>query len=176
MTAHLHNPVLRLVSLHPHLSIHLAFLRVPEIHDDFRYKVFISKTTTIHDVINSVTDELGLTKSLPVPGGGNLEYVLEECGRMLILKVCNAQLVLSEYTLICILRIYATAWILFGLQYHRVLLLCQPIYICGHSRLPFLCPRRVVPSLQIKERVNSIHGTHAVYHKTPRCFTRVRRR
>ncbi len=78
MTAHLHNPVLRLVSLHPHLSIHLTFLRVPEIHDDFRYKVFISKTTTIHDVINSVIDELGLTKSLPVPGGGNLEYALEE--------------------------------------------------------------------------------------------------
>ncbi|KAK0190552.1 armadillo-type protein [Armillaria mellea] len=78
MTVHLHNPVLRLVSLHPHLSIHLSFLRVPEIHDDFRYKVFISKTTTIHDVINAVIDELGLTKSLPVPGGGNLEYVLEE--------------------------------------------------------------------------------------------------
>ena len=29
-------------------------------------------------VIDTVIQELGLTKSLPVPGGGALEYVLEE--------------------------------------------------------------------------------------------------
>ena len=77
MTAHLHNPVLRLVSLHPQLSCSLAFLRVPEIHDGFEYKVFVSRTMTVSDVIHTVIEELGLARSLPVPGG-KFEYVLEE--------------------------------------------------------------------------------------------------
>jgi diaphanous 1 len=33
---------------------------------------------TVDDVVRLVVEELGLTTSLPVPGGGNLEYVLEE--------------------------------------------------------------------------------------------------
>lgn len=78
LTSHLHSPVLRLVSLHPLLSLSLSFIRVPEIHDSFKYKFFISRSTTVNDVVNSVIQELGLTKSLPIPGGGNLEYVLEE--------------------------------------------------------------------------------------------------
>lgn len=78
MTAHLHHPVLRLVSLHPLLSLNLSFLRVPEIHDGYDYKFFISRTMTVNDVITSVVEELGLTKTLPIPGGGPLEYVLEE--------------------------------------------------------------------------------------------------
>lgn len=32
----------------------------------------------MQDTINAVAEELGLTKSLPVPGGGTLEYALEE--------------------------------------------------------------------------------------------------
>jgi diaphanous 1 len=78
LTSHLHTPTLRLVSLHPLLSVSLYFLRVPEIHDGFAWKTFFARSTTVREVINLVTDELGLTKALPVPGGGTIEYVLEE--------------------------------------------------------------------------------------------------
>lgn len=78
MTSHLHNPVLRLVSLNTSLSVSFAFLRVWEIHDGFQYKLFISRDTTVGDVVEAVIEELGLAKTLPIPGGGNLEYVLEE--------------------------------------------------------------------------------------------------
>jgi diaphanous 1 len=78
LTSHLHTPTVRLVSLHPLLSVSLACLRVPEIHDDFAWRVFISRNTTVQEVATQVVDELGLTKSLPVPGGGNLDYVIEE--------------------------------------------------------------------------------------------------
>jgi hypothetical protein len=78
LTSHLHSPVLRLVSLHPSLSISVSFLRVPEIHDGFVWKCFFSRTTTVRDVVESILDTLGLTRSLPVPGGGSVHYVLEE--------------------------------------------------------------------------------------------------
>ena len=78
MTNHLHSPAFRLVSLHPLLSIWVSFLRVPEIPDEFKYKIFTSRTMTVVDVLDSIINELGLTKSSPIPGGGNLEYVLEE--------------------------------------------------------------------------------------------------
>lgn len=78
LTSHLHKPVLRLVSLHPFLALTISFLRVPEIHDTFQWKLFISRSTTVRDAIDLVIEELGLTKALPVPGGGTLEYVLEE--------------------------------------------------------------------------------------------------
>lgn len=55
-----------------------SFLRVPEVHDGFQWKTFISRTSTVQNAIDSVAGELGLTKSLPIPGGGALEYVLEE--------------------------------------------------------------------------------------------------
>jgi diaphanous 1 len=64
--------------LHPSLTIPLTILRVPEIHDGYTYTIYISRTTTVQDTINIATEELGLTKSLPIPGGGNLDYVLEE--------------------------------------------------------------------------------------------------
>lgn len=78
MTAHLHSPTLRLVSLHPLLSVLLHFSRVPEIPDDFKYKLFISRTTTISSAIETIMEELGLAKTIPIPGAGNLEYVMEE--------------------------------------------------------------------------------------------------
>jgi diaphanous 1 len=78
MTSHLHNPSLRLVSLHPLLSPRVFFKRVPEIHDEFQRRFFISRTSTVQDLINLIVEELGLTKSLPISGGGILEYVLEE--------------------------------------------------------------------------------------------------
>ena len=78
MTGHLHNSALRLVSLNPSLSVTTSFQRVPEIPDGFEYRVYISRTTEITEVINLVMEELGLTKSLPIPGAGNVEYVVEE--------------------------------------------------------------------------------------------------
>ncbi|KAJ6572601.1 hypothetical protein B0H10DRAFT_2106751 [Mycena sp. CBHHK59/15] len=78
MTSHLHNPIFRLVSRNPALSVVFTFLRVWEIHDGFEYKLFISNTMTVGDVVDAVIEELGLAKTLPIPGGGNLEYVLEE--------------------------------------------------------------------------------------------------
>ena len=78
LTSHLHTPSLRLVSLHPFLVLTCTFLRVPEIHDGFQWKTFVSRSTTVQAALDTVIQELGLTKSLPVPGGGNLEYVLEE--------------------------------------------------------------------------------------------------
>lgn len=51
---------------------------MPEIHDGFQWKVFVSRSTTVQAALDTVIQELGLTKSLPVPGGGALEYVLEE--------------------------------------------------------------------------------------------------
>lgn len=58
--------------------IDLTFLRVPEIHDGYEYKFFISPTTTVREVLERVTEELGLAKSLPISGGGVLEYAIEE--------------------------------------------------------------------------------------------------
>ena len=51
---------------------------MPEIHDGFQWKLFLCKSSTVRDVIDAVVEELGLTKALPIPGGGTLEYVLEE--------------------------------------------------------------------------------------------------
>ncbi len=78
LTSHLHAPVLRLVSLHPALSVLISFLRIPEIHDGFTWKCFFSRTTTVKDVVESILDILGLPRSLPVSGGGAVRYVLEE--------------------------------------------------------------------------------------------------
>jgi len=74
----MHTPTLRLVSLHPLLSVTLSFVRVPEIHETFTWKVFFTRESTVKEVVNSVVEELGLAKTLPVPGAGTLEYVLEE--------------------------------------------------------------------------------------------------
>ena len=78
LTSHLHTPTLRLVSLHPFLTLTCTFLRVPEIHDGFQWKLFLSRNSNVRSAIDSIVNELGLTKSLPVPGGGPLDYVLEE--------------------------------------------------------------------------------------------------
>jgi diaphanous 1 len=78
LTSHLHNPAFRLVSLHPSLEVVLSFLRVPEIHDGYEYKVFVSRSTSVEDVSSRIIGELGLAKSLPIPGAGNLEYIVEE--------------------------------------------------------------------------------------------------
>lgn len=64
--------------MHSSLSLFLSFVRVPEIHDGFRYRIFFAWSTTVGDLVELVVRELGLTKVLPVPGGGTLTYVVEE--------------------------------------------------------------------------------------------------
>lgn len=66
---------MRLVSLHPLLTLPLTFQRVPEIHDGFEHTLHICRSSTGQEVLDSVMEELGLTKTLP---GGHFEYVLEE--------------------------------------------------------------------------------------------------
>ena len=78
LTSHLHTPELRLVSRHPLLCITLQLLRIPEIHDGFQWKRFLAYSTTVDDVIQGVCEELGLTKHIPGPAGGPVEYVMEQ--------------------------------------------------------------------------------------------------
>lgn len=78
LTSHMHAPTLRLVSLHPLLSVTLTFARVPEVHETFMWKVFFTRASTTKEVIDTVVEELGLARSLPIHGAGTFEYVLEE--------------------------------------------------------------------------------------------------
>lgn len=66
------------MSLHSHLTLPITFLRVPEIHDGFPWTVFVARNTTVEDVLDAVSDELGLTRVLEGPGGGNVDYIMEE--------------------------------------------------------------------------------------------------
>lgn len=66
------------MSLHPLLSFTVTFLRVPQIHDGYEWCLFISRRTTVEAAVESVVNELGLSKSLPLLGGSTFEYVLEE--------------------------------------------------------------------------------------------------
>ena len=56
----------------------MTFLRVPEIHDGFEWTVFLTRDMTVRNVINTTCEQLGLVKSLPVPGGGAIDYAIEE--------------------------------------------------------------------------------------------------
>lgn len=72
-------PALRLVSLHFPLSLSLAFLRVPEVHDGFQWTVFFGMHTTVGDVINNVVEELGLVRRVPTSKQAEtVEYALEQ--------------------------------------------------------------------------------------------------
>ncbi|QRW01940.1 hypothetical protein RhiLY_00937 [Ceratobasidium sp. AG-Ba] len=77
LTSHLHAPIVRLVSQHPSLNFHITFERVPEITDGFMIQWFISRGSTVSDVIAGIGDDLGLTLYLAGPGGGNVDYVIE---------------------------------------------------------------------------------------------------
>jgi diaphanous 1 len=78
LTSHMHTPTLRLVSLHPLLSLSLTFARVPEIDEDFTWKMFITRGTTVEEVVEAVGAELGIARVIYGPGGGSVDYVLEE--------------------------------------------------------------------------------------------------
>jgi len=78
LTSHLHKPSIRLVSLHPSLTLNLSFLRVPEIDDGFVMQWYLARSTTVQEVIEGVAEEMGLTRVITGPGGGTVDYVLEE--------------------------------------------------------------------------------------------------
>lgn len=78
LTSHMHTPTLRLVSLHPLLSATLTFARVPEVHETFTWKVFFARASTAKEVVDTVVEELGLVRTLPLHGAVALEYILEE--------------------------------------------------------------------------------------------------
>lgn len=78
LTSHLHAPILRLVSLHPTLSVILSFLRVPEIHDGFQRRFYFARETAVENVIESALIELGLPRQSAVLGNVELDYVMEE--------------------------------------------------------------------------------------------------
>ena len=69
------------MSRHPLLKVSLSFLRVPEIHDGFEWTVYITRRSTVQNVIDSICEQLGLIKSLPVPGSATLDYSIEEVTR-----------------------------------------------------------------------------------------------
>jgi hypothetical protein len=148
MTSHLHIPVLRLVSLHPLLSLTISFLRVPEIHDGYEWKFFIARTTTIDDVIKTITEELGLTKTLPIPGGGALEYVLEEVWLDGIAQSTMACMVYHSYRLTLLSRFLKIACFLSSCRYSQNSLCAKPILIICQSEVPVVRSRRMVQALQ----------------------------
>lgn len=78
LSSHLHTPPIRLVSLHPLLHVTLRSMRIPDLEDDIDIEWFLARTTTAEEVVNTVTEELGLPKVISGPGGGTVDYVLEE--------------------------------------------------------------------------------------------------
>lgn len=66
------------MSLHPSLTLNLSFLRVPEIDDGFTMQWYLARSTTVQEVIDGVAEEMGLTMVITGPGGGTVDYALEE--------------------------------------------------------------------------------------------------
>jgi len=67
-----------LVSLHKFLRATLTTARIPDLDDDIELDWFLARGTTVLDAINGVVEEFGLTRVIGGPGGGNVDYVLEE--------------------------------------------------------------------------------------------------
>lgn len=78
LSSHLHAPSIRLVSLHPSLHVILQCSRIPGLDDDLEVDWFVARATTVEDVINGVIEEIGLPKVISGPGGGTVDYCLEE--------------------------------------------------------------------------------------------------
>ncbi|PVF96346.1 FH2-domain-containing protein [Serendipita vermifera] len=78
LSSHLHTPSIRLVSLHPSLCLTLSTLRIPDVDDDLEFQWFLARGTTVEEVMNGVVEEMGLSRVITGPGGGVVEYVLEE--------------------------------------------------------------------------------------------------
>lgn len=54
------------------------FLRVLEIPDGFTWNIYLTRSMTVEDAIKIVCDQLGLAKVLSGPGGGVVDYAIEE--------------------------------------------------------------------------------------------------
>jgi diaphanous 1 len=78
LSSHLHAPSIRLVSLHPLLRLSIQCIRIPEYEEDLEVEWFLARSTTVEDVISGVIEEIGLPKVISGPGGGAVDYVLEE--------------------------------------------------------------------------------------------------
>lgn len=137
------------MSLHPSLSVSVSFLRVPEIHDGFAWRCFFSRNTTVRDIIESVLDFLGLARSLPVPGGGTIHYVLEEV--WVEGDAGSESHVAISIVLTHISSILSRGHDTFSGRNLLRLISCPrpPIVVLHKSAtfLPIFCPRRVVSSL-----------------------------
>jgi diaphanous 1 len=66
------------VSLHGLLRATLSCARIPDLDDDIELEWFLARSTTVLDVVNGIVEELGLTRAIAGPGGGNVDYVMEE--------------------------------------------------------------------------------------------------
>ena len=152
MTSHLHHPTLRLVSLHPLLSLSVLFARVPEIHDDFQYNLYISRTTTVTSAIETIVEELGLARSIPIPGAGNLEYCLEEVWRdgtfqsKCFLPFGRAPSNIAS-------RGNEATWLDRSSRPSEVQVCTQSLWSRGATRIPVLCSGGMVPPLKVEEHV-----------------------
>lgn len=60
------------------MRVTLSCVRIPDLDDDIELDWFLARSTTVLDVVNGVIEELDLTKVIPGPGGGTVDYVLEE--------------------------------------------------------------------------------------------------
>lgn len=78
LSSHLHAPSIRLVSLHPSLHLSIQCVRIPEHDEDLEVEWFLARSTTVEDVISGLIEEIGLPKVISGPGGGAVDYVLEE--------------------------------------------------------------------------------------------------
>jgi diaphanous 1 len=78
LSSHLHTPSIRLVSLHSSLRVTLTSLRIPDVDDDLEFQWFLAHSTTVEEVMNGVIEEMGFSRVITGPGGGVVEYVLEE--------------------------------------------------------------------------------------------------
>jgi hypothetical protein len=151
----MHNPVLRLVSLNPAFSVSFSFLRLWEIPDGFEYKLFISRDTTVGEAVDAVVRELGLAKTLPVAGGGNLEYVLEEVWTDS--KGSGACLPLYIFFDLRVSRILPASAFLPHIQHRQTPFQRESFILLGETLVQILHPRRVVSSVQIACPFYCIH-------------------
>jgi len=87
--------------LHPSLSVLCPSFESPKFMMAFMWKCFFSRNTTVLDVVECVLDSLGLTKSLPVPGGGIVDYILEKFGTKAMPRV-SCMMLSTLYQLISV--------------------------------------------------------------------------
>jgi hypothetical protein len=78
LSSHLHAPSIKLVSLHSLLQVKLSCSRIPDIEDGLELEWFLARTTTADELVTSIVETLGFAKVISGPGGGTVDYVLEE--------------------------------------------------------------------------------------------------